>query len=85
MFAARRLRLSRAEEMNRFEGPGHTRWELGLAFTVTPGKVGFRCAEEHYRLKGRERFKIHGVLAERPTSPSMPVMSCGQAAGALGS
>jgi aminomethyltransferase len=46
------------------EGPGDTLWELGLAFTVTPGKVGFRGAEEHYRLKGRERFKIYGVLAE---------------------
>jgi len=46
------------------EGPGDTLWELGLSFTVTPGKAGFRGAEEHYRLKGRERFKIYGVLAE---------------------
>jgi aminomethyltransferase len=46
------------------EGPGDTLWELGLAFTVTPGKTGFRGAEEHYRLKGRERFKIYGVLSE---------------------
>ncbi|GAB0117862.1 aminomethyltransferase family protein [Acidisoma sp. 7E03] len=46
------------------EAPGDTLWELGLDFTVSPGKTGFRGAEEHYRLKGRERFKIYGVLAE---------------------
>jgi aminomethyltransferase len=46
------------------EGPGDTLWELGLDFTVSPGKTGFRGAEEHYRLKGRERFKIFGVLLE---------------------
>lgn len=46
------------------EPPGDTLWELGLDFTVSPGKVGFRGAEEHYRLKGRERFKIFGVVAE---------------------
>ena len=36
----------------------------GLAFTVTPGKTGFRGAEEHARLEGRERFKIYGVLVD---------------------
>ncbi|WP_244642232.1 aminomethyltransferase family protein [Chelatococcus reniformis] len=46
------------------EPPGDTLWELGLDFTVSPGKTGFRGAEEHYRLKGRERFKIFGVLAD---------------------
>jgi aminomethyltransferase len=46
------------------ERPGDTLWELGLSFTVSPGKTGFRGAEEHYRLKGKERFKIFGVLAE---------------------
>jgi aminomethyltransferase len=46
------------------EAPGDTLWELGLDFTVSPGKTGFRGAEEHYRLKGRERFKIFGVLLE---------------------
>jgi glycine cleavage system T protein (aminomethyltransferase) len=45
------------------EPPGDTLWELGLSFTVSPGKTGFRGAEEHYRLKGKERFKIFGVLA----------------------
>lgn len=44
--------------------PGDTLWELGLDFTVSPGKTGFRGAEEHYRLKGKERFKIFGVLLE---------------------
>ena len=43
---------------------GDTLWELGLEFTVSPGKIGFRGAEEHYRLKGRERFKIFGLLLE---------------------
>ncbi len=53
-------------EMYPFAGepPGDTLWELGLDFTVSPGKTGFRGAEEHYRLKGRERFKIFGVLLE---------------------
>ncbi|MEY3526240.1 MAG: hypothetical protein RI997_349 [Pseudomonadota bacterium] len=46
------------------EGPGDSLWELGLDFTVSPGKVGFRGAEEHARLKGRERFKIFGLLIE---------------------
>src|SRR3984893_13632388 len=46
------------------EGPGDTLWELGLDFTVTPGKTGFRGAEEHFRLQGKERFKIFGVLAD---------------------
>ncbi|HUW79555.1 MAG TPA: aminomethyltransferase family protein, partial [Acidocella sp.] len=46
------------------EGPGDTLWELGLEFTVSPGKTGFRGAEEHYRLQGKERFKIFGVLLE---------------------
>ncbi len=46
------------------EPPGDTLWELGLDFTVSPGKTGFRGAEEHARLKGRERFKIYGLVAE---------------------
>ena len=51
------------------EGPGDTLWELGLDFTVSPGKVGFRGAEEHYRLKGRERFKISGLKLEGKNVP----------------
>ncbi|MCX8253073.1 Aminomethyltransferase [Beijerinckiaceae bacterium RH AL1] len=46
------------------EPAGDTLWELGLDFTVSPNKTGFRGAEEHYRLKGKERFKIFGVLAD---------------------
>lgn len=51
------------------QGPqGDTLWELGLDFTVSPNKQGFRGAEAHYRAKGRERFKIFGVEvdADRP-------------------
>jgi aminomethyltransferase len=44
--------------------PGDSLWELGLDFTVSPGKTGFRGAEEHYKLKGRERFKIFGLLID---------------------
>jgi len=51
------------------EKPGDTLWELGLEFTVSPGKKGFRGAEEHYRLQGKERFKIFGVALEG-TQPS---------------
>jgi aminomethyltransferase len=40
---------------------GDTLWELGLDFTVSPGKKGFVGAENHYALKGKERFKIYGV------------------------
>ena len=40
---------------------GDTLWELGLDFTVSPGKTGFIGAENHYALKGKERFKIYGV------------------------
>ena len=47
------------------QGPqGDTLWELGLDFTVSPGKTGFRGAEAHYRAKGQERFKIFGVEVE---------------------
>ena len=51
------------------EGPGDTLWELGLDFTVTPGKTGFRGAEEHDRLKGRERFRIWGLKLEGRNVP----------------
>ncbi len=40
---------------------GDTLWELGLDFTVSPGKEGFVGAENHYASKGKERFKIFGV------------------------
>jgi aminomethyltransferase len=65
------------------EGPGDTLWELGLDFTVSPGKTGFRGAEEHYRLKGRERFKIFGVLleGEAPADEGAPIFKDGQQVG----
>ena len=44
--------------------PGDTLWELGLDFTVSPGKSDFRGADQHYRLKGKERFRIFGLLLE---------------------
>lgn len=44
--------------------PGDSLWELGLDFTVSPNKTGFRGAEEHKRLKGKERFKIFGLLVD---------------------
>lgn len=47
------------------DGPcGDTLWELGLEFTVSPGKIGFIGAENHYSAKGKERFKIYGVKLE---------------------
>ncbi len=67
------------------QGPGDTLWELGLDFTVSPGKVGFRGAEEHYRLKGRERFKIWGLKLEGKNVPGngAPVMRDGQQLGTV--
>ncbi len=49
------------------EPGGDTLWELGLDFTVSKGKTGFRGADEHYRLQGKERFKIFGVKLEGTT------------------
>ncbi|MCB5162834.1 aminomethyltransferase family protein [Marinomonas algarum] len=43
---------------------GDTLWELGLDFTVSKDKTEFRGAPDHFRLKGKERFKIFGVLLE---------------------
>ncbi|MDG1472997.1 MAG: aminomethyltransferase family protein [Ascidiaceihabitans sp.] len=52
---------------------GDTIWELGLEFTVSPGKTGFIGAENHYALEGKERFKIYGVQL----SDSMAQMDMG--------
>lgn len=46
------------------EPAGDTLWELGLDFTVSKDKTEFRGAAEHFRLQGKERFKIFGVLLE---------------------
>ena len=64
---------------------GDTLWELGLDFTVSPGKTGFRGAEEHYRLKGKERFKIWGLKLEGKTAPDngAPVMQGGKQVGVV--
>ena len=50
---------------------GDTLWELGLDFTVSPHKGEFRGCYEHRRLKGKERFKIFGVLLEGDQVPAM--------------
>ena len=65
------------------EPGGDTLWELGLDFTVSPGKEGFRGAEEHYRLKGKERFKIFGVKLEGTTraDEGAPLMKDGKKIG----
>ncbi|RQR35169.1 MULTISPECIES: aminomethyltransferase family protein [unclassified Burkholderia] len=46
------------------ERAGDTLWELGLDFTVSPGKTEFCGAAEHFRLAGKERFRIFGVELE---------------------
>ncbi len=74
-------------EMYPFENEkaGDTLWELGLDFTVSPGKTGFRGAEEHYRLKGRERFRIYGVMLEgdEPAEEGAPLMKDGRQVGVV--
>jgi aminomethyltransferase len=67
------------------ESNGDTLWELGLDFTVSPGKVGFRGAEEHYRLKGKERFKIWGLKLEGTNVPGngAPVFKDGKKIGVV--
>jgi aminomethyltransferase len=74
-------------EMYPFENEpaGDTLWELGLDFTVSPGKTGFRGAEEHARLKGRERFKIYGVLLEgtQPAAPGDKLRAEGKTVGVI--
>jgi len=67
------------------EGPGDTLWELGLDFTVSPGKTGFLGAEEHYRLKGKERFKIWGLKLEGTDAPGngAPIMRDGKQVGVV--
>jgi len=51
------------------EPAGDSLWELGLDFTVSPGKTGFRGAIEHFKLKGKERFKIYGLVIDGKTPP----------------
>lgn len=65
------------------EGPGDTLWELGLDFTVSEGKTGFRGAEEHYRLQGKERFKIYGLVLDgkEAAEEGAPLMQDGKKVG----
>jgi glycine cleavage system T protein (aminomethyltransferase) len=67
------------------EQPGDSLWELGLDFTVSPGKTGFRGAEEHARLKGKERFKIFGLLidADCPADLGDEVWADGKKVGVI--
>ncbi|OMQ15616.1 aminomethyltransferase [Modestobacter sp. VKM Ac-2676] len=67
------------------ELPGDSLWELGLDFTVSPGKTGFRGAEAHYQRQGRERFKIFGVLVEgdQPAGEGDPVYADGERVGVV--
>jgi len=51
--------------------PGDSLWELGLDFTVSPGKNDFQGADAHYRLKGKERFKIFGLLIDSDKAADM--------------
>jgi len=64
---------------------GDTLWELGLEFTVSPGKTGFIGAENHYSSKGKERFKIFGVKLDgtTPADEGADLMKGGQKVGAV--
>jgi len=64
---------------------GDSLWELGLEFTVSPGKIGFRGAENHYARKGKERFKIYGVKLEGTTPADMgaPLLKDGEVVGVV--
>jgi len=65
--------------------PGDTLWELGLDFTVSPGKTDFRGADQHWRLKGKERFKIFGLLVDGDVAADLgdEVYSAGKKVGVI--
>jgi aminomethyltransferase len=65
--------------------PGDSLWELGLDFTVSPGKNDFFGADAHYRLKGKERFKIFGALIEGNAAADMgdPLYAGGKKVGVV--
>lgn len=67
------------------ENCGDSLWELGLEFTVSPGKIGFRGAENHYAREGKERFKIYGVKLEGTTPADMgaPLLKDGKVVGVV--
>ena len=64
---------------------GDTLWELGLEFTVSPGKAGFIGAENHYALEGKERFKIFGVKlnGKTPADEGADLMRDGEKVGVV--
>lgn len=64
---------------------GDTIWELGLEFTVSPGKTGFIGAEAHYALEGKERFKIYGVRLDgtTPADEGADLLSNGEKVGVV--
>jgi aminomethyltransferase len=74
-------------EMYPFEKdpPGDSLWELGLDFTVSPGKNDFHGADAHARLKGKERFKIFGLLIDGKQAADMgdPVYSGDKKVGVI--
>jgi len=65
--------------------PGDSLWELGLDFTVSPGKTDFTGADQHYRLKGKERFRIFGLLVdgELPADMGDAVFAAGKPVGVI--
>ncbi|WP_322061606.1 aminomethyltransferase family protein [Paraburkholderia sp. J63] len=67
------------------EKAGDTLWELGLDFTVSPGKTEFCGATEHFRLAGKERFKIYGVdvSASRATAAGDTLWQNGRQVGVI--
>lgn len=67
------------------EKAGDTLWELGLEFTVSPGKTEFCGANEHFRLAGKERFKIFGVdvSASRATAAGDTLWQNGRQVGVV--
>lgn len=67
------------------EKAGDTLWELGLDFTVSPGKTEFCGANEHFRLAGKERFKIYGVdvSAARATAAGDTLWQNGRQVGVI--
>jgi aminomethyltransferase len=64
---------------------GDTLWELGLEFTVSPGKTGFIGAENHYASEGKERFKIFGVKLDgkTPADEGADLLKDGQKVGVV--
>ena len=65
--------------------PGDTLWELGLDFTVSPGKTDFRGADQHYRAEGKERIKVFGLEVNGDVAADLgdPVYADGRKVGVV--